>query len=485
MNHSVKSGAIARMPLSLEVLEARCLLSMAVPTAAEQQFLQLLNSARANPAGYGASIGVDLSGVAPSQPLAFDPRLIDAARGHSIDMIVQNYFSHDTPQGVSPGQRLTAAGYNWQSWGESIAAGPSYPDPASALAGLIIDQRTPDLGHRRQLLAIDAAFQGQNAVGIGVVLNSTGQYINYYTVDTASAVTSLPYLTGVVMNDANQNGAYDIGEGLGNVTITVAGVGGVATWDSGGYSFQVAPGTYTVTASGGNLAAPITQVITVGSQNVALNFTGTAKPIGNDPFVPKIYQTVLGRQPSASDLLFWNTVIQSGASHAVLAAAIESSSEARGREISGWYQTYLGRSPSQNDVSWWTAQLNGGLDETGVEGAMLGSPEYLHLAQTSAVGSTNVSQAFIQSVYRQVLERNANIPDTSYWLNNLLVNSPTEVAQSILNSSEARSDAVEGYYQAILGRSTSASAGEVAFWATSALTLEEIRIQFESSAEFA
>lgn len=473
------------MPLIMEELESRCLLSIAAPTAPEQLFLELLNSARANPAAYGASIGVDLSGVAPSQPLAFDPRLIDAARGHSIDMSVQNYFGHDTPLGVTPGQRITAAGYSWQSWGESIAAGPSDSDPASALSALIIDKRTPDLGHRRQLLAIDATFQTLNAVGIGVVLNGSGQYLNYYTIDTASAPASLPYITGVVMNDANQNGNYDLGEGLGNVTITVAGVGSITTWDTGGYSFQVAPGTYTVTASGGALAAPITRVITVGTQNFALNFMGAAKPIGNDPFVPKIYQAVLGRQPSAQDILFWNTVIQSGVSHNALAGAIENSAEALGREISSWYQTYLGRLPGQSDVNFWSAQLAGGVAETSVEAAILGSPEFMRLAQTHATNATTPSQAFIQNIYQQVLERSANVPDTSYWLNNLLFNSPTVVAQTILNSTEARSLVVEGYYASLLGRSTPASAAEISFWATSALTLEEIRIQFESSAEFA
>src|SRR6266576_2853953 len=99
MKKSVQSGALARMPLVMEELESRYLLSIAAPTATEQLLLELLNNARANPAAYGASIGVDLSGVAPSQPLAFDGRMIDAARAHSIDMSIQGYFGHNTPLG--------------------------------------------------------------------------------------------------------------------------------------------------------------------------------------------------------------------------------------------------------------------------------------------------------------------------------------------------------------------------------------------------
>ena len=38
-----------------------------------------------------------------------------------------------------------------------------------------------------QLLAIDAAFQTQNQVGVGILQNGTGPLTNYYTIDTASS----------------------------------------------------------------------------------------------------------------------------------------------------------------------------------------------------------------------------------------------------------------------------------------------------------
>src|SRR6516225_3668362 len=106
-----------RRTSSLEVLETRHLTAVtAQPTAADQLVLEELNDARANPAAYGASIGVDLSGVAPSQPLAWDTQLIQAALGHSQDMSARNYFSHTTPEGVDPGGRIAAAGFAAISW---------------------------------------------------------------------------------------------------------------------------------------------------------------------------------------------------------------------------------------------------------------------------------------------------------------------------------------------------------------------------------
>ena len=290
-----KAAGLRRVRPWVEALEPRNLLSGYQPTAEEQLFLEELNAIRANPAAYGASIGVDLSGIAPSQPLAFNTQLIQAARDHSQDMNAQGYFDHNTPQGVNPGQRIANAGFTWTAWGESIAGG--YATPAQALQGLITDAGVSDLGHRRQLLAIDAEFLTQNQVGIGIVQGGSGPYSNYYTIDTAAGTNTQPFISGVVFNDSNGNGQYDAGEGLGGVTITVSGVGSTTTFGSGGYSLQVAPGTYTVTASGLGLSAPISEVVTVGTSNVQVNFTpqqGAGGSVGTTPAAPSLNFTYVG-----------------------------------------------------------------------------------------------------------------------------------------------------------------------------------------------
>src|SRR5262249_6979296 len=148
-----------------------------------------------------------------------------------------------------------------------------YPDPATALRALIIDDGIADLGHRRHLLSIDSVYRAQDAVGVGIVLNGSGSYQDYYTIDTAANPDSRPYLTGVVYTDANRNGVYDPGEGLGGVAVTVQGVGSTTTFDTGGYSFQLSPGTYTVTFSGPGLPNPVTSVFTIGSTNYRLTVT--------------------------------------------------------------------------------------------------------------------------------------------------------------------------------------------------------------------
>ena len=44
--------------------------------------------------------------------LKWDDRLADVARAHSDDMTSRSYFSHDTPEGLGPSDRIDRAGYS-------------------------------------------------------------------------------------------------------------------------------------------------------------------------------------------------------------------------------------------------------------------------------------------------------------------------------------------------------------------------------------
>ena len=47
-----------------------------------------------------------------SAPLNWDDRLSAVARAHSDDMTSRGYFSHDTPEGLGPSERITRSGYS-------------------------------------------------------------------------------------------------------------------------------------------------------------------------------------------------------------------------------------------------------------------------------------------------------------------------------------------------------------------------------------
>ena len=466
---SIRSPRARRLCLNLEPLESREVLSGVQPGALAQLLLVQLNDARANPAAYGAAIGVDLTNVAPSQPLAWDTRLIQGALGHSQDMSDRNYFGHTTPEGVDPGGRIAAVGYAAASWGESIAAG--YTTTADALAGLITDTGIADLGHRRHLLAIDSVFQGQNAVGIGIVQNGAGAYKDYYTIDTALGIDPRPYLTGVVYADLNGNGKYDLGEGLGGVTINVQGAGSTTTFDAGGYSLQLNPGTYTVSFSGGGLKAAVTQTVTVGASNYRLDIpsgSGGASQAAGDPatslWLTQQYQSLLGRTPGTADFNYWFGVLAGGATRDQVAAAITTSAEHvnydNGRWISQVYPGLLGRSAGANDLNYWVDVLNAGATRQAVVGAITQSVEYRRFD----------GQQWLPQVYQQLLGRAPKPADDAYWLNVLAAGATHEqVIDNIVISPEYVSKLpsqpaawVDQVYQQLLGRH--AAAADLNYW---------------------
>jgi uncharacterized protein YkwD len=96
--------------------------------------------------------------------LRLDARLSRAARGHSRDMVRRRYFAHNTPEGLSPAQRVRRTGYlsGVRRWlvGETLAWWSGRATPATIVRGWM---HSPP--HREELL--QPSFR---EVGIGVVL---------------------------------------------------------------------------------------------------------------------------------------------------------------------------------------------------------------------------------------------------------------------------------------------------------------------------
>ena len=107
----------------------------------EFQMLQLVNEER-------TSRGL--------KPLALDSELVPVARAHAKDMFARGYFSHYTPEGEDPFQRMKAAGVTFRTAGENLALAPTLQ---IAHTGLM---NSP--GHRANIL--NPAF---GRVGIGIM----------------------------------------------------------------------------------------------------------------------------------------------------------------------------------------------------------------------------------------------------------------------------------------------------------------------------
>ena len=92
----------------------------------EEDVLEIVNEHRAA----GADCGAEGS-FGPASPLTMNDNLRCAARKHSADMAANNYFSHSSQDGSSPGDRIDEAEYTWSTWGENIAGGS--PDAAGTM----------------------------------------------------------------------------------------------------------------------------------------------------------------------------------------------------------------------------------------------------------------------------------------------------------------------------------------------------------------
>ncbi len=107
----------------------------------EAQMLELVNRERAA-AGLGR--------------LAPDPEMTEVARKHSADMFARGYFAHQTPEGLSPFDRMTGAGVTYRTAGENLALAPTLH---IAHTGLM---NSP--GHRANILQ-----PGFGRLGIGIL----------------------------------------------------------------------------------------------------------------------------------------------------------------------------------------------------------------------------------------------------------------------------------------------------------------------------
>ena len=83
---------------------------VSVDSPAEAQMLTLLNQARTQ---HGL------------RPLVLNAAARDVARAHSQDMFARGYFSHITPEGETPFDRMRAGGVSFGAAGENLALAPT------------------------------------------------------------------------------------------------------------------------------------------------------------------------------------------------------------------------------------------------------------------------------------------------------------------------------------------------------------------------
>ena len=272
-----------------EELERRAVLSVQM-TAAETMLLHLVNQARNSPEAYASRLSVSLSQEqrGPFAPLTANTFLLTAARSHSVDMQTRGYFSHFGQDGSSPGQRAVRAGYPTQSVGENIYMDAGYSSyAAEAVARRLNDGWFKSSGHRANMLNRNwTQFGG----GVHVVTSSRG---SVHGTELFGRHDAGPFVTGVVYRDTNNDGEYNVGEGLSGVTVSIGSLQ-ATTNEFGNYELRVSSGSHTISASGEAFGTPIAVSWLVGNANVKVDFrAGQAGAVVN-------FQPVGGAPPPGS-----------------------------------------------------------------------------------------------------------------------------------------------------------------------------------------
>jgi uncharacterized protein YkwD len=134
----------------------------------DKEMLTLVNNTRAAARDCGATR------YSATSPLAWHCQLESAAQAHSAAMADNDFFDHTGVDGSSPGDRITAAGYQWRTYGENIAAG--YGDAQAAMEAWIGSS-----GHCANLM-------NPNFTEMGAAMASGGNsaYGIYWTQDFAA-----------------------------------------------------------------------------------------------------------------------------------------------------------------------------------------------------------------------------------------------------------------------------------------------------------
>lgn len=455
------------------------------PTAFEQHQLELINRARANPAGeldalfanpetgeahdprvtsaidyFGvdvASFAAQIAALPSVAPLAWNAALAEAALGHSEEMIRQDAQSHQLPGEASMSERIVNAGYTGYSRiAENVYAYADgsdhahagfyidwgYDDEDFSGGSLLSDWRTrgdgiqDPAGHRVNILKADYTEIGVGAVEETSSATSVGDWV--VTQNFGNRFAYEAQLLGVVFDDGDADAFYDIGEGLGDVLVTAQGTAGsfeTWTWEAGGFQMEVPDGRYFVTFSGGGLGGRIVREVTVEGQNVKLDgmagqagaaryFAGSSADDTLRAIDGVDFQIVGG---GGSD-----TFVGASGNDVLVGDTIQIGHDtALSGQVYRLYQAALDRTPDvAGHLGWFTAIQSGTSNLTDAASGFVGSTEFQNV-----YGPLSDAD-FVELLYGNVLNREADPAGLESWVAS--ISGGMSRAQVLLGFSESQ-----------------------------------------------
>ena len=212
--------------------------------AAESEILARLNLARSDPWAEAERLGLDTEQlrieVVPEEtaaqwdqglwPVAPNAVLTDSARLHCEDMLQRGFFSHITPEGLTPEDRVFTAGYFAEIVKEDVGALAfnNFLNPGEATQ-ILMDSLLRD-SLTQKLFVEESTLLNERVVEVGIalcagetVIDGIGSlHVYVLCVVTARPTTAWhPVQCGHVCADVNSNGWCEPDECLPDVSLNM------------------------------------------------------------------------------------------------------------------------------------------------------------------------------------------------------------------------------------------------------------------------
>jgi hypothetical protein len=249
-----------------------------------------------------------------------------------------------------------------------------------------------------------------------------------------------------IVGDGNSAGSIDLG---GDVSL---GRNDFRDFNSIGTLFSAAitltqTSPTTVIPAAGNIFRPGTSPAAVVDDSVEGSMDGTGQINAgaklDDPhaFVQTLYNDLLGRNGTSSELDGWASLFSSQGQPAVVNGILHSS-EALGRIVDQYYLRFLGRQSDPGGRAGWISFLQSGGTEENLETAFLTSREYI----------SHIDTDFVQSLYINILGRTGSTLELAGWNNNIQSLGLAGIASAFTHSAENRANTITSYFQTFLHR---------------------------------